>query len=252
MRHPISLMCTFLALAAAACGGSSAGPEATAPVDDTAIRVAALREEMAEVAEHQRVADPALAEALSAVRRLDEVVAQLRDPEQVDDVQDTWAGVDAAFTGVDPAALRQPFIDLALAVDDARAILRSTRDVLDEDWQREYLDAEDEVLTTVRAYAETADKVVQVVARHWPTFASAHGVAVRFVEQRWFYRSAQEATDAFEVQVGDLLPRLNSARQEIADFVAQRQEAAAAVNEASQTASRHWRERPSGSPTQTP
>ncbi|MBW3662113.1 MAG: hypothetical protein KY469_03350 [Actinobacteria bacterium] len=228
------------------------GSQPTAPVDDTSIRVAALHDEMAEVAEHQQVADLALADALSAVRRLEEVVAQLRDPERVDDAQDTSEGVDAAFTGVDPARLRQPFIDLALAVDDARATLRSTREVLDEDWQRGYLDAEDQVLTAVRAYAETADKLVQVVVRHWPTFESAHAVAARFVEQRWFYRSAQEAADAFEVQIGDLLPRLNSAQREIAKFVAQRQDAARAVNEASETASRHWRRRPGGDPTPTP
>lgn len=252
MRRPVVVFGALLALAASACGGDSAPPQATASVDDTSIRVAALHDEMADVAENQQVADPALADALSAVRRLDEVVAQLRDTERVDDAQDTWEGVDAMFTGVDPAGLRQPYIDLAFAVDDARATLRSTREVLDEDWQRGYLDAEDEVLTAVRGYAETADKLVQVVVRHWPTFESAHAVAARFVEQRWFYRSAQEAADAFEVQIGDLLPRLNAARREIAEFVAQRQDAAKVVNEASQTASRRWRERPGVDPTPTP
>lgn len=251
MRIPSLVLVIVAVLGTAACGGAGVAAPTPPPVDDSAARIGTLRDAMDEVATLQRQADPALADALSAIRQLDDVVADLRDSERVDGVRDRWPRADAAFTSVQPDTLRQPLIDLALRADDARTALRAARQVLNEPWEDAYLDAEDEVLTTVRAYAESADKLAQVIARHWPIYEQAHALAAQFVEQRWFYRSSQEAADAFEVKVGGLLPQLAAARDEVGRFVDVREAAVEPVRDASATASEIWRERPEPGATPT-
>lgn len=231
----------LVALLSAAClGAPDADPSPS--VDPDALQE--LHERMAEVADAQREADRRLAAAVEAVRQLDGIIAGLRDPERVDEAKDSWSRVDAAWKAASSEGLREGLVDLATAVDRARAALDRVRDELGaETWPREYLDAEDEVLVRTRAYAETADRLAQALLAYWPTYEELYARTARFVEQRWFYRTSQEAADAYELAVQPLLAELAAAQETIAEAREERDASAQEVNEAVAAAREAWEAR---------
>lgn len=241
-----SLLLLLAAVVSVAC--------AAAPADEPTVDADAvddLRARMADVADAQREADRRLAAAVEAVRQVDSVISGLRDPRQVDVTKRTWSRVDAAWQAASADGLRDGLIDLATAVDQAREALDRVRSGLDHDTSVEgYLEAEDEVLVRTRSYAETADRLAQALQHHWPTYTELHARTARFVEQRWFYRTPQEAADAYELAVQPLLGDLASGQHAIAETREQRDAAAEEVNEAVAAARDAWesRARASGSP----
>lgn len=241
LHLPVVLL---LGLAVAAC--------ASAPADEPSVDPAAVQElhaRMADVASSQSAADRRLAAAVEAVRQLDGIIVGLRDPEQVDEAKGTWPRVGAAWSAASPDGLRDGLVDLATAVDEARIALDRVRDrITDEEWLVEYLDAEDEVLRRTRSYAENADALARSLQRYWPTYEDLHDRTRRFVEQRWFYRTPQEAADAYELTVQPLLPELSAAQEAIAEARDARDDAARAVNGAVEAARDAWEYRPSPSP----
>ncbi len=240
----------LLVLAAVSAACASAPAEPSPSVDPETVQE--LHRRMADVAEAQRTADRGLASAVEAVRQLDGIVSGLRDPGRVDDAKDSWPRVSAAWGAASSEQLREGLVDLASAVDEARVVLDRVRDEAhSEPWLRDYLDAEDEVLVRTRSYAETADRLARALVRHWPTYTDLHDRTARFVEQRWFYRTSQEAADAYELAVQPLLGELASGQEAIAEAREERDAAAREVNESVAAATDAWssRDDPTASPS---
>lgn len=241
MNRLVAIIVTVLLVG----GCTDDGPEPRQVGPET---IKALREEIAAVARSQRAADESMARVLSAVRELDIIIGALRDPATVDRARGDFERVEQAVAAAAPEVedLRQPLIEVASAVDRARTILDEVRDSEDDEWTVAYLDAEDEVLLQVRDYAETADALARALITHWPTYSALHEATATFVEQRWFYRTDQEAADAYELAISRLLRRLEVAQEEIGDAIQEREQAAAAVNQAAARARQVWNERPGG------
>jgi hypothetical protein len=213
-------------------------------VSDSRARMGRLRDAVSNVAEAQHGADTQLSLVVSAVRDLEETVLRLRDAETVDVAVEEWPDISSDWPddGAEPAreALRQ----VALEVDDARLVLVAVRAERTDEWERSYLDAQDAVLAAVRTYAEAADRLAQVVELHWEELVEIHDLVDSFVERRWFFRTDAEATQAFEVEVDDLVRPLDKAVNDVAAVTGQREAAAAAVNEATELAQDLWLRRP--------
>lgn len=223
---------------------SAPAPTSTASGPD----VDDLRTEIAAVARAQRTSDERLAAALDAVRRMDGLVSGLRDPGRVDDAKEEWPAVDGAVGSVEAIRLRDGFVRLAREIDGARATLVAVLDDLPTEWERRYLQAEDAVLVALRSYAETTDRLAQTLAQEWPVYAELRARTATFVEQRWFYRTSQEAADAYELAVGPVLGDLAAAQRAIAAAREERDDAAAAVNGATEAADDVWEARDAASP----
>lgn len=237
---------SVLLLLAGLAVGCEASP-ATEPTDDasrTAV-LQALRGRMADVAEAQADADAALNAVLETVRRLDEAVADLEREatfdQRLSDHADLHEEVAATAVGDD---LREDWFAVAEVVDAARADLAEARARLQDPWEVDYLDAQDEVLVAVRDYARVADRVAQLVVRHWPTYEQVEARIAEVAEQRGDYRDAAEARDALLVELDPLLGDLATAQEQLAEYRDRRQEAGRAVNEATADAVTVHEQRP--------
>jgi hypothetical protein len=219
-------LCLALSLLTA-CGEGSAEP----PVD-----LRPLEEPIAAVAESRRTADHQLGGALEAIRALDTSVGGFRDPATVDEARETWTAVVGTVTAAETDGLRERYIEVARSVDRARQRLHSIREDLEAGWERDVLDAEDEALQAVRGYAEDTDVLVRAVLTHWPTYEAIHGATTEFVDQRWHYRDAQEAADAYELAISGHLSALEIAQVEIAEAREVRDAAAERANAAAERA----------------
>ena len=240
----------LLASLAVGCASAPVSGEPSPAVDGRAVALARVTDAVADVAAAQAEADPMLATALAGVRELDVLVARLRDAETVDAAKDTWPRVDGAVQAVELEPLRPRIREIAFAVDRARAALSRASEGLEDDWETRYLAAQDETLAAMRTYAEEADALAQVLARHWPTYDALAELTATFVEQRWFYRDAEEAAAAYEVAIAEHREDLARAQDEIRRFRERRDEAGRAVNTASAAAAEVFRSRPR--PTATP
>ncbi len=241
-----------VAVGATACGGGEPAAPVSPSVDSRAVVLARVTDAVTEVAQAQTATDPELATALTGAHEVDVMVAGLRDPEAVDATKDTWPRVEAAVSAVDLEPLRPAIREMAFAVDRARLALARASEAVDDAWETRYLAAQDATLVAMRAYAEEADALAQVLERHWPTYQDIAELTGAFVERRWVYRSSEEAAAAYEVEITRHLPALRSAQEEIARFRDRRDDAAIAVNEASNAAAAVFRERPRPTPTPSP
>lgn len=223
----------------------SQGGEATAVATEERERlVDELRSEVAAVATTREAADRTLAPALDAVQQLDAAMAALQREEGFDEQLASHDEVHAAVAAVDPRDLRSGWLDLASEVDEARELLASTREVLDGEWERSYLAAQDDVLLEVHGYAEASDRVAQVLAHHWEVVADADGRIVDFAPRRSNYRDTTEARDGLLVELDRLLGPFSTAQRQLAEQQRRRAQAADALNEASADAAVIHEQRP--------
>jgi hypothetical protein len=240
----------LLALVAAltgACGGGP-GPAATPTpdVDESAEQLQRLRTSVERVAESQATADATLFGVLDLVRAIDSTIPGMLEADTIDDTIAAWKSSGALLQVPEQAPdLRAGYLAVAGEVDDARTALVAARRQLQDPWERRYLDAEDEVLTAVRDYAEAGDRLAQILRRHWDTYVWFHGEMESFVERRWQFRSKQEAADAFFVETDTRLDLLATAQRQISDVRDDREDAATTVNTASADAQDVWAARPS-------
>lgn len=252
-RSRLVRLVSSLAVVTAVTACAPTAPEsAPSPSPSTIDRLAAyerLNTSVAQIAEEQATLSPPMAQLLSALRAIDRAVANLRDPERIDAAVDAWPPVTQDLDDAPLEDVRRSARELAAAVDATRVELARTRSSLDDDWEAEYLDAQDLVLQEVRVYAEASDSLAQVLALHLPTYRQIMEETAAFVDRRGFYRSAEEASDAYEVEIGRLVDDLAAARQQIARYVEARDEAALDVNAATATASDVWRQRPESVPS---
>lgn len=239
----------LVALLSLSVGCSSADRPSATVVEDSAVRLARLRDAVADVASAQSAADDMLSRLVTSLRDLDTTVAGMRAEDTIDDAIDSWAQV--ALDWPDEAAppVRAAMVDVATAVDDARMLLISVRSQRTDPWDRMYLDAEDEVLTALRAYAAAADRLAQAIEQHWEHLVVVHDLVSSFVERRWFFRTSAEATQAFEVEVDDLVGGLEAAARDINAITQEREQAATAVNQATASARDLWVQRPEPTPS---
>ncbi|MBW3657672.1 MAG: hypothetical protein KY457_03475 [Actinobacteria bacterium] len=233
-----------------ACGtGAPTASPSPSPAPDRAEQLAEVTAAVADVAAAQAAADPLLASALSGVREVDFLVARLRDPATVDTAKDAFPRVRSAVEAVDLAPLRPAIREIAFAVDHARAALAVAERDAPTAWEARYLAAEDRTLVAVRTYAAEADALAQVLERYWPTYLEVADVTGTFVEERWLYRSSDEAAAAYEVELAPHLPELATAQERIAEFRERRDAAARDVNEAVADTREVFRSRPTDDPT---
>ena len=228
-------------------GGCGAEPETL--VEDSAIRLSRLHDAVADVASEQATADELLSELVTAVRDIEQTVVRMRDADMIATAIGEWPEIDGAWPADGGPPVRAALRSVAMAVDDARLALASVRGQFDGDWERRYLDAEDAVLGAVRDYAESADRLTQAIEHHWSDLVAVRDLVADFVERRWFFRSDSEATQAFEVEVHDLLEPLDRAARDILVITRERETAATAVNEATIAARDLWALRPRPSPS---
>lgn len=241
------LAAAVLALAAACSNATSSSPE----VDGGAVEMARLNTAVATVAEEQSEADPLLADHLEALRRLDAIIEELRDPEQVDAAKGRWQAVAEALEVVDVEALRTAYREVAFAVDEARVALAEAREDVDGGWESDYFTAQDGVLGAVREHARAADALAQMIGAHWGMYRDLRDITATFVEQRWFYRTPLEAADAYELEIKPHLEQLREARSLVARYTAERDDAAVAVNQATAEAAAVWASRPADASAET-
>jgi hypothetical protein len=246
-----SRLLPLLVLLSVLAGCAPAASQPTTEVNDRGLLLSRLRAAVADVATAQDVADQDLTTALGAVRAIDEAVAGLQDVDTLEDEIDAWDEQDTTFGAASVDDLRSELIDVAVAVDEARGRLATARSRLDDPWETEYLAAEDAVLAAVRDYAETSDRLAQLLQRHWPVYQGVRDEVASFVERRWYFRSTQEAADAFTVEMDPLRPDLQAAQRQIAEYRTRRADAAEVVNGATADAVSVWDRRSADQPTGT-
>lgn len=237
-RYLVGVLAGILVFILAAC--SSDGTV----VSDSRARMGRLRDAVSTVAEAQRGADAELSLVVSGIRDLEETVLRLRSADTVDAAVEEWPDVSSDWPDEGAAPVREALRRVALEVDDARLVLVAVRAERTDEWERSYLDAQDAVLSALRTYAEAADRLAQVVELRWEDLAEIHDLVDSFVERRWFFRTDTEATQAFEVEVDDLVRPLDRAVNDVAALTAEREAAATAVNEATELAQDLWLRRP--------
>lgn len=206
--------------------------------------IADLREAVAEVADDNAVADEAVNAVLDVMRRIDETLVALRDVARLDETLSGYAAVHESAAAVSVDDLRAGYLDVAADVDDARDALASTRLRLDDPWETSYLDAQDAVLLAVRAYAEAADRLAQLIVQHWPTYATVDALVADFASRRGNFRSTDEAADALAVELDTILDDVAMAQAQLAEFRTLRTSAGRTVNDATADAVSIYEQRP--------
>ena len=239
MHRAVLLLIAVALVAGCEVDGGPAPADTPEPID-----LAGLRETVAEVNELHTRGQAQLATTLDAVRELDLIIDEFRAPETIDEARETWPQVAEVVARAEIDELREPFFELAHAVDRARGELRVALERVDEDWVREALEAEGEALVVIREYAEEVDRLARTLITHWPTYEGITESTEEFVEQRWFYRDAEEAAEAYELAVSGYLDPLQIAQEEIGEALDRRDDAAERVNEAVAAASERWEQRP--------
>ncbi len=228
-------------------GCSTTPPTTSTSVGERGRVLSALRLEVSEVAELQAAADRAVNDVLGVIRRVDEALDGLGGAATFEATLDGYAQVHAEVDATEAEGLRDGYLAVAEAVDEARATLAAARVELDGDpWEVEYLDAQDEVLVLVRAYAETADQLAQLLERHWPTYVDVDGRVVEFAEGRDNYRDTEEAANALAVELDPVLDDVAVAQAQIADYSQQRTVEGRAVNDATADLRSIYERRPEG------
>lgn len=238
--RPAALAITMV-LSLAACA-PAARVEVPAPVvDDRGVTFDELRDAIAVVAQRQSGADDGVNRALEATRAIDRSVVALLDPERIDAQVERWPDVAATAGNAPLTGHRDAYIEVALAADRARAALSRARSRASGDDEDAYLEAQDEVLLAVRDYAEQADRVAQLLERHQSTYEFFVTKNSDFVERRSFFRSAEEASDAYATEIDGQVADLATAQRELSEQVDARRAAGVAVNDATATADRIFR-----------
>jgi hypothetical protein len=246
MRARLRLLVTAVTLVLTACSGAAGDPGASPAVDAGGVEVARVNDAVARVADLHRAAIVPVRDALASVAALDEAVRGLGDPATVRETADAFSDAATSIDGDTLAGLRTSLTEVAVAVDDTRAVLADVRSGLGPSWERRWLDAEDDVLQAVREDARTADAVVQILERHRDVLDRVQRTASDFVVERSFFRDDEEAANAFLVRLDPIERDYATATAELDVVVEQREAAAASLAAAVAAADAVWQARPDG------
>ena len=251
-RVPASLRLLTLSTACVAvltaCVGTSAPQAAPTPTVDAA----AVNDAMAAVADARRVAAEQVDAELRAATRVDPIVAGLRSPSSIDQTLEEVPAVVTLFERADPAAGVAVLdrLDTALATAEA-AITDAAAQVGPETWQARFLTAQREVLVALEEWSAASREVHRVVQEHWELWQGVVDAAAALDENRWLYRTQEEAAGTWEIEIGDQLEPLAAAAAALGAATDARDEAATAVTAADARAAEVFAARPTPGSTPT-
>lgn len=230
-------------LAACAPGADAEAP--TPPVD-----AAAVNDALGAVAAARGDAATQVDAELRAGVRVEPMVVALRSPSTVDATLEEVDAVAALLDGVDPAAgdVLLDRLDAALGTADD-ALVATSGQAAPDSWQAEFLAVEREVVAALGAWAAASRDVHGVAATHWPLWRDVVARAATLHDERWRYRSEEEAAGTWEIAVADDLGTLNDASAALALAAAARDDAAALVAAADERAAAVFARRPAAQAT---
>lgn len=230
------LLAAVLTAAMSACSGEPA-PE---KVDASAVNAA-----MAAVADARQAVDAQVDPAQRVAVRMPDVAAALRSPSSVDETLETVAPLAAAAESVDPATFvtRLDALDAALA-DAGVALTRTAADLEAGSWEANFVSAQSGVVVALEAWSAATRTTAGVIAGHWDVYASTAAAAAVLDENRWRYRSREEAAATWEIEIRDDLDALAAAAAALEPALPAREQAAAAVIEADEHAAAVFSARP--------
>lgn len=214
---------------------------------------AAVNEAMAAVAEARAVAAEQVDAELRAAVRVAPLAMGLRSPSSIDETLDEVPAVAALFDRVDLAA-GEPALDrLDTALDAAQGAVATTLDEADAgSWQAEFLTAQGEILDALEAWTQASGDVHEVVIQHWELWQEVVADAAALDENRWRYRTPEEAAGTWEIEIGDELQSLTDASAEVGVAADARDEAATEVVAADRAAAEVFAQRPTEQPSAAP
>ena len=225
-------------------GGGDQQPT-PAPVDASQVNAA-----YADVAAARRAAAAHVDAELRAAVRVAPLVAGLRSPQTVDATLDEVPVVTELVARVDPDR-GEPLLDaLDESLDRAETAVAAVRgDVATGSWQDEFLAAQLDVVEALRTWNAASREVHDVVAQRWELWTELVAEAAVLDEDRWLYRTEEEAAGTWEIAVDDRLDDLATATAALEEAAAARDDAAAVVDAADAHAAAVFADRPTPSPT---
>ena len=119
-------------------------------------------------------------------------------------------------------------------------------------WYEEFLTAELEALDALGTWSQASRDVHRVVVDNWELWSEVVADAAALDENRWRYRTEEEAAGTWEIEVDDHLDALADATAALGAATDARDEAATAVVAADQRAADVFAERPSEQSTTSP
>jgi hypothetical protein len=169
----------------------------------------------------------------------------LRSPSSVDATLEEVPTVAALLDQVDPAAgdaLLDRLDTSLVAADDA--LVRTEGQAAPGSWQADFLAAEREVVAALDAWSRASRDVHAVAVANWQLWRDVVGEAAVLDEDRWRYRSEEEAAGTWEIAVAGDLDALAAAATSLTELATARDEAAARVETADARAAEVFARRP--------
>lgn len=253
-RRVLAILTLYTACLAGVAAWALASPAITARTPDEAasprpVDASAVNDAFAAVAAtRERAADQVDAELRAGVR-VEPMAQALRSPSTVDATLEEVPVVVALFDRTDLEATAPTLDDLEADLDRAEeAVADAAAQVADDSWEASFLEAQQEVVAALRAWNEASRDVHRVVAAEWEQWRGIVDAAAVLDEDRWRYRSEEEAAGTWEIEVEDRVAALEEASAALAAAAEARDDAATAVAAADARVAEVFAERPSSPP----
>lgn len=244
MRRSSRLFVASVALAGvlAACAPTEEPAVAPSP---TAVDASAVNAALAAVADARAVAAGHVDAELRAAVRVEPLAQSLRSPSSIDDALEDVPGVAVLLQQVDPAAGATALDDLDASLEAAATAIATTASTAAPDsWQAEFLAAQAAVVTALQGWAGASRDVDMLAVEHWPMWQDVLEQAAVLDENRWRYRSQEEAAATWEIEVADVIEPLSTAHADVTAAAEARDAAAADVASADRAAAEVFDRRP--------
>ncbi len=232
-----SILAVVLTMAATACS-----PAAPAPASSEAGRV---NDAMTTVAAERVEVEGIVTRMVEAAGRVEPLASELRSPAAVDAALERVPSTLAAFDQLSPAAAAAAVDELELAIGRAAGIVDAAIAVEAEgSWEREFLGAQRSVLDALAGWSATNATVVAELDSRWATWDELVREAAVLDENRWRYRTTEEAAGTWEVENGGRVAGVREASAVLPSAVELLASAAAKVGAADDRAAEVFRARP--------
>lgn len=236
----LALSTACIAVLTGCVASGSGGADPSPSVDASAVNDA-----MAAVADARRVAAEQVDAELRAAVRVEPVAVSLRSPSAIDATLEEVPEIVTLFERAEPAAGEATLDRLDAAVVTAEeAIADAAAQVGPDTWQADFLAAQRDVLAALETWSAASRDVHQVVLEHWELWQEVVDAAAALHENRWRYRTEEEAAGTWEIEVGDELDPLAAAAAELGPVTDARDEAATIVTAADAHAAEVFAARP--------
>ena len=242
--------CLLGTVVLAACTSSPAPGATPSP---TVVDAAAVNDAMAAVADARQAAAEQVDAELRAAVRVESMAMGLRSPSTVDTTLEEVPAVAALVEQTDPAHGVAALDRLDASLEAARDAVGATLAEVDRgSWQQDFLTAQRDVLDALATWGEASRDVHRVVDDNWELWQQVVAGAAALEENRWRYRTEEEAAGTWEIEVDDHLDPLADASAALAAATDARDDAATAVTAADQHAAEVFADRPTEQPSTSP